>query len=42
MVQWFVMIALLHGYVAWRLLPDLPFGVPVVAALGLWLLVWPC
>jgi uncharacterized protein len=37
MVQWSILIALLHGYVAWRLLPDLPFGAPVIAALALWL-----
>src|SRR5258706_8083593 len=37
MVQWYAFIALLHGYVAWRLLPDLPFGVPATVALGTWL-----
>jgi uncharacterized protein len=37
MVQWFAFIALLHGYVAWRLLPSLPFGVPAVVALSSWL-----
>lgn len=37
MVQWYAFIALLHGYVAWRLLPDLPFGVPATVALGVWL-----
>ena len=37
MVQWFAFIALLHGYVAWRLLPALPYGLAGVAALGTWL-----
>jgi predicted MPP superfamily phosphohydrolase len=37
MLQWYGFIALLHGYVAWRLLPDLPFGMPAVVALGVWL-----
>src|SRR5437762_174499 len=37
MVQWYAFIALLHGYVAWRLLPDLPFGVPATVALATWL-----
>ena len=38
MVQWFAFIALLHGYVAWRLLPDLPYGAISVAALSAWLI----
>jgi hypothetical protein len=38
MVQWFAFIALLHGYVAWRLLPDLPYGAVSVAALSAWLI----
>jgi hypothetical protein len=38
MMRWIAFIALLHGYVAWRLLPDLPFGAPAVVALGVWLL----
>jgi predicted MPP superfamily phosphohydrolase len=37
MLQWVAFIALLHGYVAWRILPDLPFGAPAIAALGVWL-----
>jgi predicted MPP superfamily phosphohydrolase len=37
MLQWYGFIALLHGYVAWRLLPDLPFGMPAMVALGVWL-----
>jgi len=37
MVQWYAFIALLHGYVAWRLLPDLPFGMIATVALSLWL-----
>ncbi len=37
MVQWFAFIALLHGYVAWRLLPSLPFGLPAIVALSSWL-----
>jgi uncharacterized protein len=37
MVQWYAFIALLHGYVAWRLLPDLPFGAPATVLLGAWL-----
>jgi uncharacterized protein len=37
MMQWIAFIALLHGYVAWRLLPSLPFGVPAIVALSVWL-----
>ncbi|HTP97389.1 MAG TPA: metallophosphoesterase [Burkholderiales bacterium] len=31
-------ILLLHGYVAWRLLPDMPFATPGFGATALWLL----
>jgi uncharacterized protein len=37
MVQWYAFIALLHGYVAWRVLPDLHFGRVATVALSLWL-----
>jgi uncharacterized protein len=37
MMQWFAFIALLHGYVAWRLLPSLTFGLPAIVALSVWL-----
>src|SRR5436190_24076321 len=39
MVQWYAFIALPHGYVAWRLMPDLPFGAPAVVVLGTWLAI---
>ena len=35
MLRLFVLILLLHLYMGWRLLPDMPFGVPGVAAAGL-------
>ena len=39
MMQWIALIALLHAYVAWRLLPALPFGLAAMLALGVWLLL---
>lgn len=38
MVRIYVLVALFHAYVGWRLLPDLaPFGTAAVAALAAWL-----
>src|SRR6185295_15651489 len=33
----YLLIFSLHAYVGWRLLPDLPGGIPAVAALAAWL-----
>lgn len=42
MLRLFVLILLLHLYMGWRLLPDMPFGVPGVAATGLLLALSLC
>ena len=42
MLRLFVLILLLHLYMGWRLLPDMPFGVPGVAATGLLLTLSLC
>src|SRR5262245_26589361 len=37
MFRLFGFVSLLHAYIGWRLLPDLPFGAVAVAPTGLWL-----
>jgi predicted MPP superfamily phosphohydrolase len=39
MLRLYGLVFLLHAWVGWRLLPDLPFGAPGAAALGGWLLL---
>ncbi len=42
MLRLFGFVALLHAYIGWRLLPDLPFGAPAIAPTALWLVVSAC
>src|SRR5437867_6422264 len=37
MVRLYSFVLLLHAYIGWRLLPDMPFGTPAIAAMTLWL-----
>jgi predicted MPP superfamily phosphohydrolase len=38
MLRLFGFVFLLHAYVGWRLLPEMPFGTPAIAATALWLI----
>lgn len=37
MLRLYGLILLLHAYIGWRLLPDMPFGAVGIAATGIWL-----